>query len=52
MRSTARLLAITSVLTLALLATLGVPSAQQGLPANLTPQGGEKAGNAAGTIPA
>jgi hypothetical protein len=53
MRSTARYIALLSVLSLALLATLRVPTAQQaGLPANLMPLGGEKAGNAAGTIPA
>ena len=53
MRSTARFIGTLSVLSLALLATLGVPLAQQaGLPANLMPLGGEKAGNAAGTIPA
>jgi hypothetical protein len=52
MRSTARFVPITSLASLALLAALAVPSAQQGLPANLMPLGGEKAGNAAGTIPA
>jgi hypothetical protein len=54
MRSTARLVSTISLAALALALALAVPSAQQGggLPANLMPLGGEKAGNAAGTIPA
>ena len=50
MRSTTRFVAVLSVASLAAFALL---SAQEGkLGANLTPLGGEKAGNAAGTIPA
>jgi hypothetical protein len=52
MRSPARFVPITSLASLVLLAALAVPTAQQGLPANLMPLGGEKAANAAGTIPA
>jgi hypothetical protein len=54
MRSTARLVATLSLVLIAAVAAFTAVSAQQGgsLPANLTPLGGEKAGNAAGTIPA
>ncbi|MBL8142423.1 MAG: DUF1329 domain-containing protein [Acidobacteria bacterium] len=53
MRSTSRILATLSVASLALTAGLALPTAQQGgLGAGLTPLGGERAGNAAGTIPA
>lgn len=54
MRSTARFVATLSLISLALLAALTVPSAQEGarLGTDLMPLGGEKAGNAAGTIPA
>src|SRR5512139_700747 len=54
MRSTARLVATLSLALIAAVAAFTAVSAQQGgsLPANLTPLGGEKAGNAAGTIPA
>jgi len=54
MRSTRQFVATISATSLALLAAFAAHSAQQGggLAANLTPLGGEKAGNAAGTIPA
>ena len=53
MRSTARFVAFLSAASLAVLLSLALPSAQQGgLGANLTPLGGERGGNAAGTIPA
>ena len=54
MRSTLRFVAVISLVSLAVFAALPSPSAQEAgrLPANLTPLGGEKAGNAAGTIPA
>jgi len=54
MRSTARFLATLSLVSVALLAAFSAPSAQEGarLDASLMPLGGEKAGNAAGTIPA
>jgi len=52
MRSTARIIATLSILSLGLLAVPQAPASAQGLPATLTPLGGEKAGNAAGTIPA
>ncbi len=53
MRTTARYLAtFTLVLAAAAVWFTAVPSGQGGLPASLTPLGGEKAGNAAGTIPA
>lgn len=54
MRSTARFVAALSSISLAAFAAITVLSAQQGgtLGAGLTPLGAEKAGNAAGTIPA
>jgi hypothetical protein len=54
MRTTTRFVATLTLASLALLASWATSSAQQGggLPTNLTPLGGEKAGNAAGTIPA
>jgi hypothetical protein len=53
MRSTSRILATLSVASVALTASLALPTAQpSGLGAGLTPLGGERAGNAAGTIPA
>ena len=54
MRSTARLVATLSLVVIAAFAAFTAAFAQQGgsLPANLTPLGAEKAGNAAGTIPA
>lgn len=53
MRSTARFVAFLSTASLAVLLSLALPSAQQGgLGANLTPLGGERGANAAGTIPA
>jgi hypothetical protein len=49
MRSTARFVAIASLVVIAALAAFTAVSAQQGgsIPANLTPFGGERAGNAA-----
>ena len=54
MRSTARFVATVSLASWPCVAALAMPSAQQGAgsAANLTPLGGEKAANAAGTIPA
>jgi hypothetical protein len=54
MRSTARLVATIALVLIAAYAAFTAVFAQQGgsLPANLTPLGAEKAGNAAGTIPA
>jgi hypothetical protein len=54
MRSTARFVVMVSLVSLALLVALTVPLAQEGarLGTDLMPLGGEKAGNAAGTIPA
>jgi hypothetical protein len=50
----ARFVATFSLVTLALLAAVMAPSAQEGarLGTDLMPLGGEKAGNAAGTVPA
>jgi hypothetical protein len=54
MRNTARFAALVSFVLLVPIATFTSPSAQEGarLGANLMPLGGERAGNAAGTIPA
>jgi hypothetical protein len=53
MRTTARYIATLTVVLAAVAAfSTAAPSGQGGLPASLTPLGGEKAGNAAGTIPA
>jgi hypothetical protein len=54
MRSTPRFVATVSLVSLALLVALTAPSAQEAarLGTDLTPLGGDKAGNAAGTIPA
>jgi hypothetical protein len=52
MRSTARFIAILTLASLTVFAGIALISAQGGgLAAGLTPLGGEKAGNAAGTIP-
>jgi hypothetical protein len=52
MRSKARFITTLLLGSLLVLAALIVPTAQERLGANLTPLGGEKAANAAGTIPA
>ena len=53
MRSTIRIVSAFTLATLGVLSVVAWPSAQEArLAANLTPLGGERAGNAAGTIPA
>lgn len=52
MRSTTRFVATLSAASLALALALALPSGLHGQGANLTPLGGERAANAAGTIPA